>query len=215
MSIEIIKQSPIVPVYYNDDIEKCKDVLKQCYSGGVRVFEFVDRGPQSEINFNLLVDYKSKEFPDLLLGIGTIKNELQAKKFISLGADFLVSPIINKELATEVKKYNIPWIPGCMTPSEIAMAEREGVKLVKLFPGDLLGPSFVKAIKPLFPNMRYIVTGGVSLSENNLKSWFESGVHAVGVGSKLFDGEFIAGNKNIKENLNAALNFLKSIREKV
>lgn len=211
MLLEKINQSPIVPVYYNDDIELCKTVLKECYDGGVKVFEFVDRGPKSKINFEKLLNFKNQYFSDLILGIGTIKNETQAKDFLALGAEFLVSPIINPAIAEVVKNTSVEWIPGCMTPSEIALAEQCGASIVKLFPGEVLGPNYVKAIKPLFPKLNFMITGGVALSPDNLGSWFKAGVKAVGVGSKLFDGEFIPNDKSTIENLKASFAFINSL----
>lgn len=209
--LDKLNSSPIVPVYYNDDIEVCKSILSDCYDGGVRVFEFVDRGPQSKENFGLLVEFRNQYFKDLALGIGTIKNTAQAKDFMSIGADFLVSPIVNPAIAEMIEGTPVEWIPGCMTPSEIAVAEELGASIIKLFPGELLGPSFVKAIKPIFPTMNFIITGGVSLSPDNLRSWFNVGAKAVGVGSKLFDGEFIPNNKNPIDNLKASINFIQSL----
>jgi len=209
MMLDILKKGPIVPVYYNDDVELCKKVLSQCYEGGVRVFEFVNRGQHAKKNFEELLAFKNEFYSDLILGIGTIKNELQAEEFIAAGAEFLVSPIINPAIAEVAKSHNVLWIPGCMTPSEIAFAEELGSSLVKLFPGDVLGANFVKAIKPLFPSLKFMITGGVSLSPENLKTWFSSGAFAVGIGSKLFEGEFVQGDKNIVSNLKEALSFLQ------
>src|SRR5690606_6797581 len=137
-------------------------------------------------NFRILLEYKKAHFPDLLLGIGTIKTAEQAQDFIELGADFIVSPIVTKEIAAVTLDNGILWIPGCMTPTEIALAESLGAPLVKLFPGDTLGAGFLKAIKPLFPNLKFMPTGGVDVSEESLRSWFDAGVLAVGMGSKLF-----------------------------
>ena len=211
MLLAKINSSPIVPVYYNDDIEVCKSILAECYEGGVRVFEFVDRGPKSKDNFRLLVAFRDQFFKDLILGVGSIKNVVQAKDFISLGADFLVSPIVNPAIAALMEGSSVEWIPGCMTPTEIAVAENLGASIIKLFPGEVLGPNFVKAIKPLFPTLNFMITGGVSLSPDNLRAWFKVGAKAVGVGSKLFEGEFIPGNRNTRDNLKASFSFIKSL----
>ena len=184
--LEIIQQYPVIPVYYNDNPDTCIDVMKKCYTGGIRVFEFVNRGEKALENFKLLLDYKKQHLPDLKLGIGTIKTAQQAIEFAEAGCEFLVSPIIKPEISTVAKKYNLEWIPGCMTPSEIALAEELGVKLVKLFPGDTLGPNFLKAIKPLFPSLKFMPTGGVDTTENSIKTWRQAGVFSVGLGSKLF-----------------------------
>lgn len=181
-----IQQYPAIPVYYNDNQETCIEVLKACYEGGIRVFEFVNRGPKAKQNFAALLQYKKTHFPDLKLGIGTIKTAQQAKEFVALGAEFIVSPIVVPDIATETLKKGVLWIPGCMTPTEIALAEALQAPLVKLFPGDTLGPKFLKAIKPLFPTLKFMPTGGVDVEKNNLDAWFEAGVFSVGLGSKLF-----------------------------
>ncbi|SFS92309.1 beta/alpha barrel domain-containing protein [Sphingobacterium wenxiniae] len=184
--VETIQQYPAIPVYYHDDKDTCIEVLKACYEGGVRVFEFVNRGNNAKENFTALLEYKNLHFPDLKLGIGTIKTPEQAKEFVALGAEFIVSPIIVEEIADETLNKGILWIPGCMTPTEIALAERLQAPLVKLFPGDTLGPKFLKAIKPLFPQVKFMPTGGVDVEEQNIQSWFDAGVFSVGLGSKLF-----------------------------
>ena len=181
-----IAAHPVIPVYYNDDPAVCLEVLKACYEGGIRVFEFVNRGDKAAENFQFLMDYKKIYLPDLFLGIGTIKNAAQAQQYVNSGADFIVSPIVDAKIADVTLARGKLWIPGCMTPTEIAVAESLGAPLVKLFPGDTLGPGFLKSIKPLFPELKFMPTGGVDVSEESLRSWFDAGVLAVGMGSKLF-----------------------------
>lgn len=191
--IEKIKAYPVIPVFYHDDVEVCKQVLKACYDGGIRVFEFVNRGKNAEANFKALVDYKKEAMPELTLGIGTILDRSAAESFLALGTEFLVSPIFVAELAETAKTNNCLWIPGCMTPTEIANAMFAGCGFVKLFPGETLGTGFLKGIKPLFPNMKFMPTGGVDVEESNIKNWFAAGVTSVGMGSKLFkqqDGKY-------------------------
>ncbi len=185
--LQTIAKHPVIPVYYHDDSNTCIEVLKASYAGGIRVFEFVSRGPNALENFRLLVDYKKANLPDLVLGIGTIKTAEQAQDFIDAGADFIVSPIVLKSIAEVTLDRGILWIPGCMTPTEIALAESLGAPLVKLFPGDTLGPNFLKAIRPLFPNVKFMPTGGVDVEEKNIRGWFDAGVYSVGLGSKLFN----------------------------
>lgn len=184
--LELINTHPAIPVYYNDDKQTCIEVLKACYEGGIRVFEFVARGAKAAENFEALLAYKNEHFADMALGIGTIKTAAQAKEYVTLGAEFIVSPIVVPEIAHETLEKGIDWVPGCMTPTEIALAESLGAKLVKLFPGDTLGPKFLKAIKPLFPGMKFMPTGGVDVEKENLDTWFVAGVFSVGLGSKLF-----------------------------
>lgn len=191
--LEKILNNPVIPVFYDDDLQTCIAILKSCYTGGIRVFEFVNRGREAKANFKALLAYKEEHFPDLSLGIGTIMNPDDAERFIDLGTDFLVSPIFNESIAAVARKNNILWIPGCMTPSEIAAANLAGCTYIKLFPGDTLGPGFLKSIRPVFPNIRFMPTGGVECAEDNIKTWFEAGVSSVGLGSKLFskkDGQY-------------------------
>lgn len=184
--LDLIAQYPAIPVYYHEDENICIEVLTACYEGGIRVFEFVNRGPKALDNFEALLAYKKEHFPDLALGIGTIKTAAQARLFVEKGAEFIVSPIVDVQIAKETVEKGVDWIPGCMTPTEIALAESLGVSLVKLFPGDTLGPKFLKAIKPLFPNLKFMPTGGVDVEKQNIDEWFGAGVFSVGLGSKLF-----------------------------
>ena len=192
--LDQIISHPVIPVYYNDDAATCLEIMEACYHGGIRVFEFTNRGEKAEANFKILQQKRDSEFPDLLLGIGTIKTVDQAKTYLKLKADFIVSPIINNELAEITKQHGTFWIPGCMTPSEIALAESLDAVLVKLFPGDVLGVPFLKAVKPLFPALRFMPTGGVDITSTSITNWLQAGVTALGFGSKLFQAPADAPN---------------------
>ncbi len=184
---EVINQicnGGLLPLFYHDDIAVCKNVVQALYNGGVRCIEFTNRGKNALINFTQLIATK-KAFPGLLLGIGTIKSSEQATAFIEAGADFLVSPIFDTAVADIAYMQKIAWIPGCMTPTEIHVAQQAGCKLIKLFPGNVLGPSYVAAIMPLFSGIRFVVTGGVDTTNESLEKWIKSGVEGVGLGSKL------------------------------
>ncbi|WP_172954149.1 bifunctional 4-hydroxy-2-oxoglutarate aldolase/2-dehydro-3-deoxy-phosphogluconate aldolase [Pedobacter ginsengisoli] len=185
-TLEIIGNYPVIPVYYHEDKDTCINVLKASYAGGIRVFEFTNRGGNAPENFKALLEYRNANLPDLKLGIGTIKTVEQAQQYISIGADFIVSPIVKEDIAKLAFTNAILWVPGCMTPTEINFAEELGASLVKLFPGDTLGPSFLKAIKPLFPGLKFMPTGGVDVNKENIDSWLNAGVTALGFGSKLF-----------------------------
>lgn len=184
--LKVIQDYPVIPVYYHEDAETCIEVLKASYAGGIRVFEFTNRGGNAAPNFKALLDYRDAHFTDMKLGIGTIKTVEQAEAYIKLGADFIVSPIVRADLAKICADHNILWVPGCMTPTEINLAEELGAPLVKLFPGDTLGVGFLKAIKPLFPNLKFMPTGGVDVNKENIDTWLNAGVTALGFGSKLF-----------------------------
>ncbi|WP_104381265.1 bifunctional 4-hydroxy-2-oxoglutarate aldolase/2-dehydro-3-deoxy-phosphogluconate aldolase [Sphingobacterium sp. HMA12] len=197
---------PIIPVFYDNDIERCFDIVEQCYEGGVRVFEFVNRGAKAMENFNKL---NARKHADLTLGIGTIKSAEDAQHFLNEGADFIVSPIVDPEIATVCQEKGKLWIPGCMTPTEINTAEKCGVSLIKLFPGDVLGPNFLKAVKPLFPNLQFMVTGGIKLEQSNLDHWFGGGAAAVGIGSSLFEASGNHAGPSIAEQLQVSFSYLR------
>ncbi|WP_346315957.1 bifunctional 4-hydroxy-2-oxoglutarate aldolase/2-dehydro-3-deoxy-phosphogluconate aldolase [Chitinophaga sp. YIM B06452] len=183
--IAAFEATKVVPVFYHEDPAVCVEVMKACYEGGIRVFEFTNRGEHARHNFAELRDVKTASMPDLHLGIGTIKNAADAKAYTDMGADFIVCPVVDPETAAYCHEQNILWVPGCMTPTEISIAEKNGAQLVKLFPGSSLGPAFVKAIKPLFPSLRFMPTGGVEPEKDNLQQWFDAGVICVGMGSNL------------------------------
>ena len=146
-----VKSAAVLPLFYNDSLDVCKNIVKALYDAGIRCIEFTNRGKNALENFKALVEIKQEQYKDLLLGIGTIKNENEARIFVAAKADFLVSPFFVKEISVFVNKAEVPWIPGCMTPSEIQIAAIHGHFMVKLFPGNILSPSFVSAVKPLFP----------------------------------------------------------------
>lgn len=185
-TLEAIQNYPVIPVYYHEDADTCLAVVNACYKGGIRIFEFTNRGENAIENFKILLKFRNDNLPDLQLGIGTIKTVEQAQEYINIGADFIVSPIVKAELAKLTSENDVLWIPGCMTPTEINLAEELGAPLIKLFPGDTLGPGFLKAIKPLFPALKFMPTGGVDVNKENIENWLNAGVTALGFGSKLF-----------------------------
>lgn len=194
---EIISQicnGGLLPLFYHDEITVCKNIVQALYDGGIRCIEFTNRGKNALINFTQLIAIK-KEFPGLLLGIGTIKTSEQATAFIEAGADFLVSPIFDTAVADIAYIQKIAWIPGCMTPTEIHIAQQAGCKLIKLFPGNVLGTGYVEAIMPLFSGIRFVVTGGVDITKESLEKWIKSGVDGVGLGSKLITTSIVANGE--------------------
>jgi len=180
----IIKQG-VLPLYYNADEAISIEVIKAIYKAGIRAVEYTHRGEPAFNNFKKMVEVRDAEMPDLLLGIGTIKNLKQAEDYINAGADFLISPGFVAEVAGFAISKDIFYAPGCMTPTEIIAAENAGVTFIKLFPGNMLGPEFVTAIKDIFPKLLFMPTGGVDTTKENIESWFKAGVCAVGMGSKL------------------------------
>ena len=193
-----VKKVKLLPLFYHDDIAVCKEIIKALYTAGIRCIEFTNRGPLALENFKLLLAHRNEHYADLVFAIGTIQNQKEAQAFIEAGADFLISPIFDQSIADAAYLHKKLWIPGCMTPTEIHMAESAGCDLIKLFPGNVLGPGFVSAIKPLFPSLSFIVTGGVDTSTENLTAWFKAGVVGVGMGSKLISDKVLA-TKNYAE----------------
>lgn len=195
---KLIQQQGVLPLFFHEDADISIEILKALYNAGIRVIEYTNRGDTALENFKKLKDVCAVDYKDMCLGIGTIKSADAANAFIKAGADFLISPAWVDEVHDTCAEHNYFWIPGCMTSTEIAKAENKGITLIKLFPGSLLGPSYVTAIKEVFPALSFMPTGGVSLDKANLEAWFNSGVMAVGMGSKLIAKEILA-TKNYTE----------------
>ena len=180
----------MVPVFYHADLEVGKQVLRACYEGGVRVFEFTNRGDYAHEIFGALNKYVAQEMPDMLMGVGSVMDAGTAALYIQLGAEFVVSPILSVDIAKVCNRRKIGWSPGCGSLSEISYAEELGAEVVKIFPGTQVGgPAFVKAVLGPCPWTSIMPTGGVAPTEENLRGWFEAGVHCVGMGSKLITKE--------------------------
>lgn len=183
--LDSIVTQGMLPLFFYEDATTSVEITRTLYKAGVRVFEYTNRGAAALDNFKKLKELQQNEMPDLHLGIGTIKSVNDADAFINAGADFLVSPIVNPEVAKMAHDRNMLWIPGCMTPTEIYTAQCNDAALIKLFPANILGPGFLTAIKELFRDQLFMPTGGVELEAGNISTWFKAGVCAVGMGSKL------------------------------
>jgi 2-dehydro-3-deoxyphosphogluconate aldolase/(4S)-4-hydroxy-2-oxoglutarate aldolase len=205
----------MTPVFYHKDIEVAKNVLKACYEGGVRAFEFTNRGEFAHEVFGELNKFAAKECPDMILGIGSIVDAPTASLYIQLGTNFIVGPLFNPEIAKVANRRLIPYTPGCGSISEVGFAQEMGCDLCKVFPGDVLGPNFVKGLKAPMPWSLLMVTGGVKPEEGNLKSWFDAGVTCVGMGSNLFPKEVIAAGEwnKITEMCKNALAIIANVRK--
>ncbi|MDR3133735.1 MAG: bifunctional 4-hydroxy-2-oxoglutarate aldolase/2-dehydro-3-deoxy-phosphogluconate aldolase, partial [Prevotellaceae bacterium] len=178
--------SGVVPVFYHPEIETAKNVVKACYEGGIRVFEFTDRGDFAHEIFSELSKFVTRECPDMILGTGSVADAPTASLYIRLGANFIVSPLFHPDIAKVANRRLIPYVPGCGSVSEIGFAQEAGCDLCKIFPGDVLGAHFVKALKAPMPWSMLMITGGVKPEEANLKMWFDAGASCVGMGSNLF-----------------------------
>lgn len=181
-----LEATKIAPVFYNADVMFSQKILQACYDGGMRVFEFTNRGDKAPGVFQELRAFVNENCPELALGIGTIYTTTEAENFIKLGADFIVQPVTVAAVGEICEKHDIPWLPAAATLNEIYHATQLGAEIVKLFPGNVLGPGFVKAIKGPMPNVKVMVTGGVEPTEANLKAWFDAGANYLGMGSQLF-----------------------------
>lgn len=206
-----IEDTVIVPVFYHPDPEIAKHVVKACYQGGIRVFEFTNRGEYAHEIFEELNKWAVTECPGLILGAGSVIDASTASLYIQLGANFVVSPLLNPDIFKICNRRQIAYIPGCATTSEIGYAQELGAYLVKIFPGDVLGPDFVKAIKAPMPWTNIMVTGGVTPEEENLTKWLDAGTMSVGIGSNLFPKEIIESCNwdEISERCKKALSIVK------
>ncbi len=209
-----MKESGLVPLFYNSDIKVAKDVLKSCYDGGARLLEFTSRGDFAYEIFSDLIKYALKELPGMILGVGSVTDGAAASLYMQMGANFIVTPVLREDIATLCNRRKVLWLAGCGSLSEIAKAEELGCESVKLFPGSTYGPGFVKAIKGPQPWTSIMPTGGVSTDPENLKSWFEAGVICVGMGSKLISKEIVANKKynELKNAVSKTLNLIKNIK---
>lgn len=210
-----MKETGMIPLFFNNDIELSKKVLKACYDGGARLLEFTARGDFAHEVFGELTKYAIKELPGMIMGVGSVTDAAQASLYMSLGANFVVTPVLREDIAVVCNRRKVLWSPGCGSLTEITKAEELGCEVVKLFPGDIYGPQFVKGVKGPQPWTSIMPTGGVSPTEENLKGWFDAGVTCVGMGSKLISKDIIANEDyaQLEMNVRAALDIIKSVRK--
>ena len=187
-----MRETGMVPLFYNPDPELGKKVLKACYDGGARLMEFTARGDFAFEVFSELNKYAIENLPGMIMGVGSITDAAAASLFMQMGANFIVTPSLREDIAVVCNRRKVLWSPGCGSLTEINRAEEMGCEIVKLFPGSTYGPGFVKAIKGPQPWTSIMPTGGVSTEEENLKAWFDAGVTCVGMGSKLISKEILA-----------------------
>jgi 2-dehydro-3-deoxyphosphogluconate aldolase/(4S)-4-hydroxy-2-oxoglutarate aldolase len=212
--LQLIPQQGILPLYFHKDTEVSIQVLRSLYNAGIRTVEYTNRGEAALDNFVEMRKVCDTELQGMYLGIGTIKSADAAKAFIDAGADYIISPGLVKKVAKAADKNDILWVPGCMTPTEIMKAEEMGARIVKLFPGNILGPGFLNAVKELFPDLLFMPTGGVDLDKENIEGWFKAGVSAVGMGSKLISKQLLEQKDyaKIEALTREAMAIIKSVR---
>ena len=204
----------MVPVFYHKEAKVAQQVVKACYEGGVRVFEFTNRGDFAHEVFAEVIRFSRAECPELALGVGSVIDAPTAALYLQLGADFVVGPMFNAEISRVCNRRSIPYIPGCGTVSEVSLAQDTGCQICKIFPGDVLGPKFVKGLRAPMPWSKLMVTGGVEPTEENLSAWFRAGVFCVGMGSKLFPSSTIADSDwtGITDKCRETLAIIQKIR---
>ncbi len=186
----------IIPVFYSADAEMAKNIVRACYKGGIRVFEFTNRGSAAGEVFEELVRMAAAECPEMELGIGSIVDGESCRRFVGTGAKFVVGPVFSADVMDVARELSVPYIPGAATPTEIFNAHRLGAPMVKVFPAaELGGPAFVKAVLAPMPWLPIMVTGGVEPTVENLTAWFRAGAKCVGIGSNLFPKELVAAGK--------------------
>ena len=209
-----MKESGMVPLFFDSDIEVAKKVLKACYDGGARLMEFTNRGDFALEVFTELTKYAVKELPGMIMGVGSVTDAGAASAYMLNGANFVVMPVLREDIAVVCNRRKVLWSPGCGSLTEIAKAEELGAEVVKLFPGGIYGPNFIKAVKGPQPWTSIMPTGGVSPTEENLKGWFDAGVTCVGMGSKLISKEIVNNQdfKKLENSVRQALAIIQKVR---
>lgn len=212
---QAMKETGMIPLFFHSDIELSKNVLKACYDGGARLMEFTARGDFAHEVFGALTKYAIKELPGMIMGVGSVTDAAAASLYMALGANFVVTPVLREDIAIVCNRRKVLWSPGCGSVTEIARAEELGCEIVKLFPGDLYGPNFVKGVIGPQPWTSIMPTGGVSPTEDNLKGWFDAGVTCVGMGSQLISKDIIANRDyaKLEQDVKNAMAIIKSIRK--
>jgi 2-dehydro-3-deoxyphosphogluconate aldolase / (4S)-4-hydroxy-2-oxoglutarate aldolase len=210
-----IKGQGLMPLFYHDDLDVCVSVIDALYTAGVRQVEFTNRGAMALSHFRSLVALKEARWPGLLAGIGTIKSADEATTFLEAGADFVVCPGMDPKVGSIVHQAGKLWIPGCMTATEVMLAEQHGAQMVKLFPGSLLGPAYLKGLREIFPKIDFMPTGGVELTETSIDAWLKAGAVVIGLGSKLISTEaLLSGDySGITTNTLAVVEILQKLRK--
>lgn len=209
-----MQQTGLVPLFFCDDVEKSKKVVKACYDGGARLLEFTARGDFAHEIFSELSKYAAIEIPQMIMGVGSVTDAAQASLYMSLGANFVVTPVLREDIALVCNRRKVLWSAGCGSLQEIARAEELGCEIVKLFPGGTYGPSFVKAIRGPQPWTSIMPTGGVSPDKENLKTWFDAGITCVGMGSKLISKEIIRNEEytKLQQLVEKTINIIQELR---
>jgi len=205
----------MVPLFYEPDLTLGKEVLDACCKGGARLLEFTNRGDFAQEVFRELNKFCESELPEIILGVGSVTDAGTASLYLQLGANFIVSPVLREDISLVCNRRKVLYSPGCGSLTEICRAEELGCEIVKLFPGEIYGPSFVKAVKGPQPWTSMMPTGGVSPTEENLKTWFDAGVTCVGIGSKLISKDILENREfeRLERRVRATLEMIRKLRK--
>ncbi|PPK94438.1 2-dehydro-3-deoxyphosphogluconate aldolase/(4S)-4-hydroxy-2-oxoglutarate aldolase [Nonlabens xylanidelens] len=210
--IKLTEDHKIVPVFFNENSDVVIKTIQASYNGGVRIFEFVNRGTNGLETFKKVSKHFS-DLTDLILGVGTIYDSQTAQTFIESGAQFIVSPGLVIELGEYCKESNIAYIPGVATITETITAMHLGCEMIKIFPANVIGSAFAKAVKSVMPHLAIMPTGGVEPTSDSMGEWFNAGVNCVGMGSQLFDKKKISSGdfEGLEKDISIAVEVAKTI----
>ena len=207
--------SSMIPLFYDPDIEISKNIVQACYQGGARLLEFTNRGDFAHEVFRELIRFANESLPGMIIGVGSVTDAASASYYLMNGANFIVTPVFREDIAIVCNRRKVLWSPGCGSLTEIAKAEEMGAEIVKLFPGNIYGPEFVKAIKGPQPWTSIMPTGGVTTEKENLKAWFDAGVSCVGLGSKLISKELVKNQdyEQISNTIKKTLALIQTLKQ--
>lgn len=209
-----MEKTGLVPLFYHADVEVTCQTASACAQSGAKVIEFTNRGDFAAEVFKELSRFVRAHGLDLALGVGSVQDGATAAMYMQLGADFIVTPSLRRDVATMCNRRKVAWLPGCATLTEIGTAEEWGAEIVKIFPGGVLGPGFVKAVRGPCPWTRIMPTGGVTADPENLRGWFAAGVTCVGMGSALITKQILADRdfSKLAANVKASLELIQTVR---
>jgi len=210
--LQTLLEDAILPIFCHADGNTAVNILKACIDGGLRAVEFVDRGKNSIEVFRKIVNYRNTHFPKMLIGAGTIYDQQSASIFLREGADFIVSPVFNKEIALACNRQKVLWIPGCGTMNEIAEAESYGAEIIKVFPAISLGAAFIKNVLGPSPDSLLMVSGGIKSEISEINKWLKAGAACIGLGSDLFPIE-LTSKKNFEPITEKIKTIIQSIKD--
>lgn len=213
--LSAMMEQAVIPVFYDPDVEVCKNVIQACANGGAKCVEFTNRGDFASHVFLDLARHFEQADPSVIMGVGSIVDAPTAGIYIANGAKFVVGPLLNADVAKICNRRGIPYSPGCGSATEIGDAQELGCEIVKVFPGSAVGgPEFVKGVMGPMPWTRIMPTGGVEPTEESLRKWFAAGIVACGIGSNLITKSLLKAKdyQGIENKVREVVTLVKTIR---